>query len=268
MHILIVPFLFFTNNTGAPQGDTLGLINNTQLAFGDYGTKHATRAKKVEEYLNGKILNVHVLYDARKLVKLIVVPEDGTLHPEYRSSFGVNFVFEFLYPFTDVHSSIFGGLLGGINDTAADEVSVSSNDSCISQGRKRALLFSANQVVESSTEYYPVGEAVFADDIPSPLNCLHGAFIYSKKPLASVKGIQLAANIDGVVILSGGANVGTITISEYEPLFEDNLTRCAGERIAVVVADSQRSADVAAMTALVEYDTENIVIASKMTHLY
>ncbi|PHT34886.1 hypothetical protein CQW23_26686 [Capsicum baccatum] len=182
----------------------------------------------------------------------------------------VNFVFEFLYPFTDVHSSISGGLLGGIHDTVADEVSVSSNDSCISQGRKRALLFSAKQVVESSTEYYPVGEAVFADDIPSPLNCLHGAFIHSKKPLASVKGIQLAANIDGVVgiitfkdILSGGANVGTITISEYEPLFVDNLTRCAGERIAVV-----RSADVAAMTALVEYDTENIVIASKLSHLY
>ncbi|KAF3642478.1 hypothetical protein FXO38_21086 [Capsicum annuum] len=226
------------------------LINNIQLAFGDYGTKHATRAKKVEEYLNGKILNVHVLYDTRKLVKLTVVPEDGTLHPENRSSLAVNFVFEFLYPFTDVHSSISGGLLGGINDTAADEVS-----DCLD-----ASDIGSTILLES--------EAVFADDIPSPLNCLHGAFIYSKKPLASVKAIQLAANIDGVVILSRGANVGTITISEYEPLFANNLTRCAGERIAVVVADSQRPADVAAMTSLVEYDTENIVIASKMTHLY
>ncbi|PHT68942.1 hypothetical protein T459_28429 [Capsicum annuum] len=166
------------------------LINNIQLAFGDYGTKHATRAKKVEEYLNGKILNVHVLYDARKLVKLTVVPEDGTLHPENRSSLAVNFVFEFLYPFTDVHSSISGGLLGGINDTAADEVSVSSNDSCISR------------------QSHPTRWRK---------NCSCGEHFMS--PSAQV-------------------------------------------------ADSQRSADVAAMMALVEYDTENIVIASKMTHLY
>ena len=28
------------------------------------------------------------------------------------------------------------------------------------------------------------GEAVYVDDIPSPTNCLHGAFIYETKPLA------------------------------------------------------------------------------------
>ncbi|KAM3303270.1 abscisic-aldehyde oxidase isoform X1 [Capsicum chacoense] len=255
------------------------LINDILLAFGAYGTKHATRAKKVEEYLTRKILNVHVLYEALKLVKLAVVPEDGTLHPEYRSSLAVTYVFEFLYPLTNVHSSIPGGLLDGIDDIKAEDVSGSSNDGCISQGRKQTLLSSAKQVLDSSSEYYPVGEpmkkvgaamqasgeAVFVDDIPSPPNCLHGAFIYSTKPLAGVKGIKLDSNIDGVIsiitfkdIPSGGANVGAITISESEPLFADELARCAGERIAVVVADSQKSADVAAMTALVEYDTENI----------
>ncbi|KAF3634165.1 putative aspartate and glycine-rich protein-like [Capsicum annuum] len=62
------------------------LIGNIHLAFGAYGTKHATKAKKVEEFLAGKMLTVDVLYEALKLVKLLVVPEDGTLHPEYRSS--------------------------------------------------------------------------------------------------------------------------------------------------------------------------------------
>ncbi|KAK4369582.1 hypothetical protein RND71_013374 [Anisodus tanguticus] len=257
------------------------LINNIQLAFGAYGTKHATRAKAVEEYLTGKILTIRVLYKALKLVKLEVVPEDGTLHPEYRSSLAVSYVFEFLYPFTDAHSSISGGLLNGINDISIEEVSKSSNDGCISQRRKKTLLSSAKQVVESSTEYYPVGEpmkkvgaamqaageAVYVDDIPSPPNCLHGAFIYSTKPLAGVKGIQLEPNrlTDGVTdiitfkdIPSGGSNVGAMTMFGPEPLFADDLARCAGDRIAVVVADSQRSADVAARTALIEYDTANI----------
>ncbi|OIT29691.1 PREDICTED: abscisic-aldehyde oxidase-like [Nicotiana attenuata] len=253
------------------------LINDIQLAFGAYGTKHATRAKKVEEYLKGKILNAHVLSEALKLVKLAVVPEDGTLHPEYRSSLAVSYVFQFLYSLVDVHSAIFNG----INDISLEEVSKSSNDGGISQGRKETLLSSAKQVVESSSEHYPVGEpmkkvgaamqaageAVYVDDIPSPPNCLHGAFIYSTKPLAGVKGIQLESNslTDGFTdiitfkdIPSGGSNVGSITMFGPEPLFADDLARCAGDRIAVAVADTQRSADVAAATALVEYDTVNV----------
>ncbi|XP_055833429.1 indole-3-acetaldehyde oxidase-like [Solanum dulcamara] len=257
------------------------LINNIQLAFGAYGTKHATRAIKVEEYLTGKILNICVLYEALKLVKLAVVPDDGTLHPEYRSSLAVSFVFKFLYPFTDVHSAISGGLLNGISDISVEELPKSCNDGCVSQGREQTLLSSAKQVVESSTEYYPVGEpmkkvgasmqaageAVYVDDIPSPPNCLHGAFIYSTKPLAGVKGIQLESNrlTDGVTtvitfkdIPSGGENVGSLTKFDREPLFADDLARYAGDRIAVVVADNQRSADVAARTARVEYNTEDI----------
>ncbi|KAG5627599.1 hypothetical protein H5410_012817 [Solanum commersonii] len=257
------------------------LINNIRLAFGAYGTKHATRAKMIEGYLTGKMLNIHVLYGALKLVKLAVVPEDGTLHPEYRSSLAVSYVFEFLYPFTDAHSALSGGLFNGINDISVEKVFKSSKDGCISQGRKQTLLSSAKQVVESSTEYYPVGEpmkkvgaamqaageAVYVDDIPSPPNCLYGAFIYSTKALAGVKGIQLESNqlTDGVAavitfkdIPIGGANVGAIRFSDPEPLFADDLIRYAGDRIAIVVADSQRSADVAARTALVEYDTANI----------
>ncbi|MCD7449399.1 Primary amine oxidase 1 [Datura stramonium] len=237
------------------------LINDIQLAFGAYGTKHATRAKKVEECLAGKMLSQHVLYEALKLVKLAVVPEDGTVHPEYRSSLAISYVFAFLYPLTDVHSSISGGLLDGINGISVEEVSESSHDGCIRQGIKQTLLSSAKQVVESSTEYYPVGEpmkkvgaamqaageAVYVDDIPSPPNCLHGAFIYSTKPLAGVKGIQLKPNrlADGVTtvitfkdIPSGGANVGAFTPFGSEPLFADDLARCAGNKIAVVVSAS------------------------------
>ncbi|PHU29664.1 Indole-3-acetaldehyde oxidase [Capsicum chinense] len=255
------------------------LINDIQLAFGAYGTKHATRAKKVEDYLTGKILSVNVLSEALKLVKHVVVPEDGTTHPDYRSSTVVSFLFEFLFCFTTVDPMMSSGLLKGI--TLVKEVSESNKAGYISEEKRQTLLSSAKQVVESSKEYYPVGEpmkkfgasmqasgeAVYVDDIPSPPNCLHGAFIYSTRPLAGVKGIHFGSNSipDGIAAIitfkdipSGGANVGSKTIFGLEPLFADDLARYAGDRIAFVVAESQRSADVAASMATVEYDTENI----------
>ncbi|CAN4120099.1 unnamed protein product [Withania somnifera] len=158
------------------------LLNDIQLVFGAYDTTQATRAKKVEEYLTGKILNVHVLHEALKFVKLAVVPEDGTLHPEYRSSLAVSYVFEFIYPFTDAYSVISGGLLNGINKISVEEY--------YPVGEPMKKVGAAMQAA---------GEAVYVDDIPSLPNCLHGAFIYSTKPLAGVKGIQLESNrTDGV----------------------------------------------------------------------
>lgn len=88
------------------------------------------------------------------------------------------------------------------------------------------------------------GEAVYVDDIPSPLNCLHGAFIYSTKPLARVKGIsfkshpqpaEVAAVISVKDIPKEGENVGSMAMFGSEPLFADDLTRFAGDVIALVV---------------------------------
>ena len=79
------------NSTGAT-------LNNCQLAFGAYGAKHPNRARKVEEFLTGKVLSVGVLYEAIKLLGTIVIPEDGTSSPAYRTSLAVGFLFEFLCP--------------------------------------------------------------------------------------------------------------------------------------------------------------------------
>lgn len=80
------------------------------------------------------------------------------------------------------------------------------------------------------------------DDIPSPRNCLHGAFIYSTEPLARVKGIKFkpGSSLDGVTTLISfkdipGENVGSQTMFGSEPLYADELTQCAGQRIALVV---------------------------------
>lgn len=88
------------------------------------------------------------------------------------------------------------------------------------------------------------GEAIFVDDIPSPMNCLYGAFIYSTKPFAKVKSIKfkskslpfgVAALICFKDIPKDGENIGSKSIFGAEPLFADEMTRYAGERIALVV---------------------------------
>ncbi|KAL5763619.1 hypothetical protein ACOSQ2_016213 [Xanthoceras sorbifolium] len=257
-------------------------INNCQLAFGAYGTKHAIRARKVEEFLIGKVLSFSVLYEATKLVGAIVVPEDVTSSPAYRSSLAVGYLFEFFGSLTGERAQFLSDCLNGYNDSSLfKDLRIKQNRDQFDQTKLPTLISSAKQVVELSREYYPVGEpitkagaaiqasgeAVFVDDITSPANCLYGAFIYSTKPLARIKGLEfesksLPRGVTGLLsykdIPECGENIGSKTLFGTEPLFADELTRCAGQRVALVVADTQKNADRAANVAVVNYDMGNL----------
>lgn len=78
--------------------DTL-LLTDLCLAFGAYGTEHATRATKVEEFLTGKSLTASIVLEAIQLLRETIVPMEGTSHPEYRISAAVGFLYSFLAPF-------------------------------------------------------------------------------------------------------------------------------------------------------------------------
>lgn len=89
-----------------------------------------------------------------------------------------------------------------------------------------------------------LGEAVFVDDIPSPKDCLYGAFIYSTKPMARVKSIgfkstSLPHGVVGIIsvkdIPKGGKNIGITALFDTEPLFADDLTQYAGQAVGFVV---------------------------------
>lgn len=124
------------------------LVNDIKLAFGAYGTKHATRASKVEEYLKGKTLgSIEVLDDAMKLVKVSVVSDEGTSYSAYRSSLAVGFLFGFLNSFSDIRSCTNGDLSEDFNGLHLEN-----------HIGKSELLSSAKQVIGSSKDYYPVGE--------------------------------------------------------------------------------------------------------------
>ncbi|RLM87155.1 putative aldehyde oxidase 3 [Panicum miliaceum] len=275
-------------------GTSSSLILREQcLAFGAYRTQHAIRASNVEKLLVGKPIIASVLLEACTVLKKTIVPKEGTRHAAYRSSLAVAFLFSFLYPVTKdtlkpvkavhLNGSVPSGTNGNPNcgpDAHVDASLKINNMKSGSYSNDRILEYS-NQIIEINKDYLPVGlpakkvgaelqpsgEAVFVDDIPSPKDCLYGAFVYSTKPLAYVRSIELdpslkQLNILGVVtvkdIPEGGGNVGASTIFGPEPLFGDPVTQCAGEPLAIVIAETQRFANIAAKRAVVDYSTENL----------
>ncbi|KAJ7960369.1 putative Aldehyde oxidase [Quillaja saponaria] len=206
----------------------------------------------------------------------------GLRAPAYRSSLASGFLFEFLRPLTDSSAENLKGHFEGYTSSLFWKSSeMKGKHEQFHYGNYPSLLSSGKQVIQSSTEYFPVGEpisksgaaiqasgeAVYVDDIPSPTNCLHGTFIYSTKPLARVKRIsfkrksqayEVTAVLSSKDIPEGGENIGSKTIFGTEPLFVDGITRCAGERLAFVIADTQKHADMAANSAVIDYDMENL----------
>jgi xanthine dehydrogenase molybdopterin-binding subunit B len=88
------------------------------------------------------------------------------------------------------------------------------------------------------------GEAVYVDDIPSPKDCVHGAFIYSTKPLARIKKIDFRDSLASEKILAfisakdvpkDGENIGSASQFGPEALFGDPVAECAGQALGIVV---------------------------------
>ncbi|TYI80372.1 hypothetical protein E1A91_D05G083100v1 [Gossypium mustelinum] len=266
---------FSRNSTGAT-------LNNCRLAFGAYAAKNPIRARTVEKFLIGKVLSVSVLYEAIKLLGTTIIPEDGICSPAYKSSLAVGFLYEFLSPLVRTPDEIPGDQFNGYNSALLHvDYNNELKENCdeLNGTKISTLLSSSKQIIQSSKEYHPVGqpvtkagaaiqasgEAVFVDDIPAPSNCLYGAFIYSTEPLARVKSVSFKSGSPPVgvtAVISAkdipGKNLGCRSVFGDEPLYADELVQCAGDRIALVVADTQRHADLAANLAVIDYNKENL----------
>ncbi|XP_031475190.1 indole-3-acetaldehyde oxidase-like isoform X1 [Nymphaea colorata] len=167
----------------------------------------------------------------------------------------------------ELSSDLTNGITSGINS--------------VHNHAEKLSVVSGRQIMDVKKDYYPIGlptkkvgaeiqasgEALFVDDLPSPKDCLHGAFICSSKPLARVKKIELStfsASKGSLALVSvkdipkGGQNIGSQSIFGSEALFADVITEFVGQPLAVVVADRQKDACIAAENAMVCYDTENL----------
>ncbi|XP_062230838.1 putative aldehyde oxidase-like protein isoform X2 [Phragmites australis] len=244
------------------------VLSNLHLAFGAYGTEHALRARNVEKFLTGKLLTASSVLGAIQLLRETIVPTKGTSHPEYRISVAVGFLFSFLSPLAK------GMAVPGKPFSISSANSLDTDDIY-------NLTLSSRRETTSGDEYKPIGEpmkkygvelqasgeAVYVDDIPAPKNCLHGEFIYSTQPLAFVKNIKFKSSLASEKIItvvsakdipSKGRNIGSMSMFAEEPLFGDPIVEFAGQALGVVIAETQRYADMAAKQVVIEYDTVDL----------
>nr|XP_029117923.1 LOW QUALITY PROTEIN: indole-3-acetaldehyde oxidase-like [Elaeis guineensis] len=271
------------------------VIDNLRLAFGAYGSEYAIRARKVENFLVGKPVTASILLEAIKLLRETIIPKEGTPHPPYRSSLAVSFLFDFLHPLAkdlaepkkNAHVDVFNAAaraeyatdsLNGTVHVSPDKASTYASNG---QFDNRDTLLLSKQMMKFGNDYNPVGEptkkvgaeiqasgeAVYVDDIPSPKDCLYGAFIYSTRPLAHIKGINFKSSLASkqlVTVISfqdipkGGQNIGSMCMFGTEPLFPSSLTEYAGQPLGLVIAETQRLANMCAKQADVSYSTENL----------
>uniref|UniRef100_M4EZT2 indole-3-acetaldehyde oxidase n=1 Tax=Brassica campestris TaxID=3711 RepID=M4EZT2_BRACM len=237
------------------------MVDECLLAFGSYGGDHSIRATEVERFLTGKLLSHSVLYEAMCLLRGVIVPGKGTSYPEYRKALAVGFLFEFFSPLIDDNN---GHSNGRVDPTESLLPFLSSSQQVVESDEFQPV---GEAVIKAGAAIQASGEAVFVDDIPTLPDCLHGAFIYSTEPLAKIKSISFSENVTPAGVFAvltfkdipiQGQNIGSKTVFGPGPLFAEELTRCAGQRIALVVADTQKHADRAAKLAVAEYDVNNL----------
>ncbi|KAJ3669997.1 hypothetical protein LUZ60_010321 [Juncus effusus] len=254
-------------------------LDNICLTFGAYGTEHATRVRKVEDFLKGKKVTASVILEAMRLLREMIVPRDGTTHPEYRVSLAVGFLFKFLSPLAKdlpqpeklVNVEDTNGTINRGKFDESDKALRHGHDVSISSQQEIVLNFEYKPVGEpiqkAGAELQASGEAIYVDDIPSPNDCLYGAFVYSSKPLAHVKEINFKSSLASKKVISyvsakdipkGGKNIGVEFMSGSEPLFVDSLAEYAGQPLGVVIAETQRYANMAAKQAVVDYSMDNL----------
>ncbi|KAL4181525.1 hypothetical protein AMTRI_Chr12g237770 [Amborella trichopoda] len=269
------------------------VLGHLSLAFGAYGTKRAIRAKKAEEYLKGKSVSPTVLLEAIQILRLSVVSKEATPKADYRSSLAVGFLFDFLSPLFENFARSNKRLCvegpnnekNSINGHVNSASRINSSDNGFSgrngDEKKPTSVLISKQLVEIHNDYHPVGypakkvaaelqasgEAVYVDDIPSPKDCLHGAFVYSRKPFARIKHIEVDSVLTSPRVISfvsvkdipkGGENISVGTLFGDEPVFADGLTEFAGQPLGVLIAETWRCAKIGADQVKVHYDTKDM----------
>ncbi|CAN6180236.1 unnamed protein product [Urochloa humidicola] len=244
------------------------VFSNLRLAFGAYGTEHAIRARKVEKFLTGKSLTASTLHGAIRLLKETVVPMKGTSHPEYRTSVAIGFLFSFLSAHAkgvaEPGESFSTSFANSVDITDVCDWPLSSRQETISGDEYKPI---GEPMKKYGVELQASGEAVYVDDIPAPKHCLHGEFVYSTQPLAFVKNIKFKSSLASqktITVISAkdipkqGQNIGSMSMFGDEALFGDPIAEFAGQALGVVIAETQRHADMAAKQAVIEYDTEDL----------
>ncbi|GLJ32809.1 hypothetical protein SUGI_0660680 [Cryptomeria japonica] len=252
------------------------VAKSLRLAFGAFGVSHAIRATSVEEFLVNKVISPGVLLEAIEMLKLQIIPVEGTPKSAYRQSVAVGFLFDFISPLVkDIVPPCIPDSLEANNNQSGNTF---NHKKC---SFKTKSIIDGKQTMEFHDEYTPVGqpskkvaaelqasgEAVFVDDIPSPDNCLYGAFVYSKKALALIKKVDVKDALESPSVVSyisysdipkQGKNISVDGWYGEEILFAEDTVECFGQPIGLMVANTWHDAKRAADKVSVDYDCETL----------
>ena len=137
------------------------LIKDICLAFGAYGVDHAIRARRVEDFLKGKLVSSSVILEAVQMLKETVTPSKDVTHPEYRISLAVSFLFTFLSSFTSsfnepVKVNVTNGSYTNGTTNGSTEYSPEEHRNTDSYD----LPIHSRQEMVFSNEYKPVGKPI------------------------------------------------------------------------------------------------------------
>ncbi|KAJ1432168.1 Molybdopterin dehydrogenase, FAD-binding [Sesbania bispinosa] len=142
----------------SPCKDSGGTVVDTcRLSFGAYGTKHAIRAKNVEEFLVGKLLSMSILYETVNLLTATIVPKDNYSKTAYCSSLAAGFIFQFFNPLIESPAGITNDYLNGYSNLPFE---LRENQKQVCRDKIPTLLSSGKQVLEAGNEYHPIGAPI------------------------------------------------------------------------------------------------------------
>jgi indole-3-acetaldehyde oxidase len=180
------------------------IIEDIRLAFGAFGTKHAMKARNVEDFLRGKSVSPFVMLEAIKLLKDAISPSVGTTHPEYRVSLAVSFLFSFL-----------SSLASNLNELARSDAPNGYDTNGIMNGCAKSspdkhvkvdidnLPIRSRQELISTEECKPVGKPIKKAGAE-----LQASGIYSHTVILSISSLQVFHSI----ILHSTSLLSTVVI--------------------------------------------------------
>ncbi|KAL9237148.1 hypothetical protein vseg_011734 [Gypsophila vaccaria] len=239
------------------------LVADASIVYGGVAAVSLS-ASKTKGFVIGKSWNKDLLDGALKVLEEdVVLKEDapgGMV--DFRRSLTLSFFFKFFLwvcEKMDVRSSL-------------TETTLSSDISALRPTKDSSVIGSQDyEIVKHGTAVgYPeihqsatlqvTGEAEYADDLPTPPNCLHAALILSRKPHACIVSIndsdvKSSPGFAGIYFakdVPGDNHIGPVFTDEE--LFASELVTCVGQVIGIVVADTHENAKLAARRVHVEYE--------------
>ncbi|KAG0478776.1 hypothetical protein HPP92_013495 [Vanilla planifolia] len=216
-------------------------FDDLRLTFGAFGSTHAIRTRKVENLFVGKPVSLPILLNASKLLKKVIIVKEGTAHRDYRVSLGAAFLFDFLHPICKGLIEKKGNEHLGLGNGAPPEKLYGGVGVCLD---KDDLVLSSKQLLEYGSWHSPIAEPT--KKAGAELQAYGTSFIL----------VSFFKSICNASVMR--ENVGTVNMLGMDPLFADSIALNVGQPLGLVIAESQKLANMGAKQAVVDYSTENL----------